>query len=138
MGDGHAARRPVVATANEGGGSTARDRVLVIEKGKMKVFLDDVRDTPEGWVRVYWPEEACRLLETGQVTEISLDHDLGDDRRGTGYDVVKWIEEAVCTRGFRPPRVIVHSADIAARARMEAGIWAIEAMAAARDVPPRE
>ncbi len=43
----------------------------------MKVLLDDVQDAPQGWVRVQWPEEAYRLLETGQVTEISLDHDLG-------------------------------------------------------------
>ena len=135
MGGGHAARRVVVETANEGAGRPRADRVLVIEKGGMKVFLDDVRDTPEGWVRVYWPEEACRLLETGQVTEISLDHDLGDDLRGTGYDVVKWIEEAVFTRGFRPPRITVHSANGAARARMEAGIWAIEALIEARELP---
>ncbi len=99
----------------------------------MKVFLDDMRDTPEGWVRVYWPEDACRLLETGQVTEISLDHDLGDDLRGTGYDVVKWIEEAVFTRGFRAPKITVHSANSAARARMKAGIWKIEAMMASQE-----
>jgi len=24
----------------------------------MKVFLDDERETPTGWVRAYWPEEA--------------------------------------------------------------------------------
>ncbi|HHQ4547340.1 MULTISPECIES: cyclic-phosphate processing receiver domain-containing protein [Aeromonas] len=30
-------------------------------------------------------------LETETVTEISLDHDLGDDDRGTGYDVILWI-----------------------------------------------
>jgi hypothetical protein len=29
------------------------------------------------------------------VQELSLDHDLGDDARGTGYDVILWIEEAV-------------------------------------------
>ena len=28
----------------------------------MKVYLDDERDTPEGWVRVYWPDESTRLL----------------------------------------------------------------------------
>ncbi len=55
----------------------------------MKVYLDDERETPEGWTRVYWPYEAIELLQTGQVTEISLDHDLGDDNRGTGYDVVQ-------------------------------------------------
>ncbi|MDE1348062.1 cyclic-phosphate processing receiver domain-containing protein [Vibrio aestuarianus] len=53
--------------------------------------------------RVYWPEEAIALLKQGTVTEISLDHDLGDDEHGTGYDVVLWIEEAVATRGFQPP-----------------------------------
>ncbi len=50
----------------------------------MKVYLDDERTTPEGWYRVYWPDEAIELLKTGTVTNISLDHDLGDDDRGTG------------------------------------------------------
>ena len=92
----------------------------------MKVFLDDERSTPEGWVRVYWPDEAIALLQTGQVTEISLDHDLGDDVRGTGYDVVLWVEEAVHLHGFVPPRMHVHSANSAARVRMLAGIASIE------------
>ena len=91
----------------------------------MKVFLDDERATPEGWVRVYWPGEAVALLQTGQVSEISLDHDLGDDARGTGYDVVLWVEEAVRLRGFVPPHIQVHSANPAARVRMLAGIAAI-------------
>ena len=30
----------------------------------------------------------------------ALDHDLGDDQRGTGYDVILWIENAVATEGF--------------------------------------
>lgn len=65
------------------------------------------------------------MLETGKVTHLSLDHDLGDDERGTGYDVIVWIEEAVATRGFVPPKLSVHSANSAARARMEAGIRSI-------------
>src|SRR5690348_3907144 len=91
----------------------------------MRVFLDDERATPSGWERAYWPDEAIELLKTGRVSEISLDHDLGDDDRGTGYDVVAWIEEAVATSDFLPPRILVHSANPAARARMEAGIQAI-------------
>jgi hypothetical protein len=74
---------------------------------------------------VYWPDEAIALLETGRVTELSLDHDLGDDERGTGYDVVLWIEEAVITRGFVPPKIFVHSANSSARQKMEMGIRAI-------------
>lgn len=99
---------------------------------KMKVFLDDERTTPDGWVRVYWPNEAIRLLSTGEVLELSLDHDLGDDRRGTGYDVVLWIEEAVAVRGFNPPLIQIHSANSSAREKMEAGIAAIGRLQALR------
>lgn len=88
----------------------------------MKVYLDDERATPEGWTRVYWPEEAIDLLKTNKVTEISLDHDLGDDDHGTGYDVLLWIEEAVVTEGFKPPEMYVHSANSSARAKMQQAI----------------
>lgn len=92
----------------------------------MKVYLDDERKTPEGYVRVYWPDEAIELLKTGNVTEISLDHDLGDDVRGTGYHVVLWIEEAVYTTDFIPPKINVHSANSSARDKMLLGIKTIE------------
>jgi len=98
----------------------------------MRVYLDDERLAPAGWVRVYWPDEAIALLEAGEVEEISLDHDLGDDERGTGYDVVLWIEEAVATGDFAPPTIRVHSANSSARIKMEAGIASIERMAARR------
>src|SRR5262245_32504001 len=96
----------------------------------MRVYLDDERPTPPGWVSVRWPEEAIRLLESGQVAEISLDHDLGDDTRGTGYVVILWIEEAVATRGFVPPVIHLHTSNASARAKMEAGVQAIERLAA--------
>ncbi len=96
----------------------------------MRVFLDDERDTPAGWVRVYWPSEAIALLETGDVRELSLDHDPGDDARGTGYDVVLWIEQAVALHMFKPPIMFVHSANSSAREKMLAGIRAIEALVA--------
>lgn len=92
----------------------------------MKVFLDDERPTPDGWHRVYWPDEVVQLLENETVEEISLDHDLGDDARGTGYDVILWIEEAVALRGFTPPKIRVHSANSSAGDKMRAGVLAIE------------
>lgn len=98
----------------------------------MKVYLDDERETPDGWVRTYWPQEAIELLKTNKVTEISLDHDLGDDERGTGYDVVLWIEEAVFTKGYQPPKVTVHSANSSARHKMELGIKNINQYLASR------
>lgn len=98
----------------------------------MRVFLDDERVPPEGWVLVRWPDEVIALLEQGGVEELSLDHDLGDDERGTGYDVVLWVERAVAERGFLPPAMRVHSANSSARMKMEAGIQAITRLAQAR------
>jgi len=91
----------------------------------MKVYLDDERQAPKGWTRVLWPEQAIELLKTGNVKEISLDHDLGDDVHGTGYDVILWIEEAVIVNNFNPPIITVHSANTSARYKMELGIQTI-------------
>ena len=102
------------------------NQVLLTLGTDMKIFLDDARQAPSDWIHAYWPEEVITLLETGNVTEISLDHDLGNDERGTGYDVVLWIEEAVATRGFIPPKIVVHSANSSAREKMEQGIASIE------------
>lgn len=95
----------------------------------MKLYLDDERETPEGWVRVFWPDEAIKWLKTGKVSEISLDHDLGDDQRGTGYDVILWIEEEVIIHGLTPPYIKVHSANSSARDKMELGIAIINRFA---------
>ena len=93
----------------------------------IRVWLDDVRDAPDGWTRVFTAHEAISLLEAGGVVEISLDHDLGDDERhGTGYTVACWIEEAVATRGFEPPTIKIHSANSVGRERMQRAIESIE------------
>jgi len=88
----------------------------------MKVWLDDVRLAPIGWKHVLWPQEAIELLQKGKVTHISLDHDLGDDKRGTGYDVLLWIEEAVVVHGFVAPVMRVHSANVSAKQKMLSAI----------------
>lgn len=43
----------------------------------MKIYLDDVRTTPEGWTRCYKVEEVQELMRNNVVTHMSLDHDLG-------------------------------------------------------------
>lgn len=101
----------------------------------MKVYLDDERPTPEGWVRTFSAQTTIWLLETGQVTELSLDHDLGAgideapgyEPFGNGYDVLVWLEEQVMTHGFVPPKIHLHTANTAARLRMEQAVEAIEA-----------
>ena len=102
----------------------------------MKVWLDDRRDPPPGWVWVQTPDETIALLEAGSVEELSLDHDLGlwdaNGREQTGYDVLLWIEEQVVLHGFRPPVLAVHSANSGARERMERAIDSIHRYAKAQ------
>ena len=43
---------------------------------------------------MFTAQEAIAQLLTGDVTHVSLDHDLGDETLvGSGYQVAKWIEE---------------------------------------------
>lgn len=92
----------------------------------LKIFLDDERSAPEGWVQCHWPNEVIELLMKEQVTHLSLDHDLGDDVKGTGYTVLQWIEEQVVWADYIPPQLIIHTANPAARARMEAAVISIK------------
>ena len=110
----------------------------------MKIFLDDERKPPEGWTLVRWPEEAIELLQTGEVEEISLDHDLADPlaigqgycpsiKERTGYDVLLWIEEQVATSDYIPPKIIIHTANSSARSKMVAALKNIEKLISNRD-----
>jgi len=94
-----------------------------------KVFLDDERDAPEGWVFVNTPASAIALLKSGVVSHLSLDHDLGDDEGiGTGYDVLLWLEEQVSygSSFVNLESIAVHSANVSARIKMEQAIEKIE------------
>lgn len=77
----------------------------------MKLWLDDVRSMPAGYdVWAKTADEAIEYLKTGQVTEISFDHDLGLDK--SGYDVAKWIEEQAAYGQIKSMIWHVHSANV--------------------------
>ena len=91
----------------------------------MKIFLDDCRQEPSGWVRTRQVDETIGLLEESQagglvVEVVSLDNDLGADIP-EGRKVLDWLEERKhCDPNFiLPGKVIVHSANPVARQRME-------------------
>lgn len=88
------------------------------------LFLDDVRKEPKGWVRVKTADRCIKVLEGNRVKVLSLDHDLGENENGTGYDVVLWMEKRI--RGDRdwvlPKHIIVHSVNAPARERMFRGL----------------
>lgn len=92
----------------------------------MRLWLDDVREPwKHGFIVSKWAktaDEAIEFLKTGEITFASLDHDLADDTMGTakgektGYDVVCWMEE---NDVWPEDGVIVHSLNLAGKARME-------------------
>lgn len=53
---------------------------------------------------------------------MSIDHDLGDDFNGTGYDVIVWIENEVATKNFNLPEIILHTFNLSARKKMQLGV----------------
>lgn len=93
----------------------------------MKLWLDDNRPPWKyghvGWRWAKTYEEAIALLQTGQVEEASLDHDLSEAAtmgrpalgEKTGYDVVLWME---ANNVWPPNGTHVHSLNEEGRKRM--------------------
>ncbi len=98
----------------------------------MKIFLDDLRNPPDdSWILVREVPEVIRLLKRypERITDISLDHDLGDDVEYTGYDVLLYIEEEVFYNTFTPvPNIQLHTDNASARIKMKAAVQKIYEM----------
>lgn len=101
-----------------------------------KLWLDDTRPAPEGWVWAKTVEEAIEVMVNNVVSHASLDHDLGvmnvdawmkardsgyasamlifldeDPLTSTGRDFCLWMVE----RNIWPSKsIVVHSANILA------------------------
>lgn len=97
----------------------------------MKLYVDDLRKCPEGWELARTNTEAIRLLSTGYVEEISIDHDIcvpnvefiaeGVKKRlqigqETFQPVVYYI--IAMNPEFRPKTVTMHTANVDAGVRM--------------------
>ena len=97
----------------------------------IRVWLDDDlvdRAAPDGWTHVQTAPEAIELLDRGGVVELSLDHDLGDDRRfGRGIDVIDHLanQQEIYGRLLWPrDGITLHTANPAGRDAMARGIRA--------------
>jgi hypothetical protein len=60
----------------------------------INVFLDDCRQPPEGFTLAKDALKCRLLLLSNEVNVLSLDHDLCDTDKETGYDFCKWLVEA--------------------------------------------
>ena len=110
----------------------------------MKLWLDDIRQAPAGWIRCFRPEEVIELIKTGKVEEISLDYDLGlvDDRGidRNGEDVLKWIERQLVAEAgaFGLPVIRIHSANPVGRQRLQRALDAIERRASTKGLEAQD
>lgn len=96
-----------------------------MEPKRLKLWLDDEREPPAGWIHARSVRQAMLILRTGQVQSLSLDHDLGAG--ASGYDVVRWIEERCALGAIKPPeRIAVHSANPVGRERIRRAVVSIE------------
>jgi hypothetical protein len=60
-------------------------RRALTSQSQVKLWLDDVRTSPDdSWTWIKTVDQAIACMNTAQVTEASLDHDLGQDDDGNG------------------------------------------------------
>lgn len=91
----------------------------------MKLWLDDVRPAPDGWLWSSTAQSAIWYLQSHIITEASLDYDIiwssADEtdweNTQTGFGVVSWMER---NNVWPVDGVKVHSANKAGAARMQA------------------
>lgn len=99
----------------------------------MKLYLDDIRVTPDHFdLRAYTASEAIEMLKRGNITFISLDHDLNVEgmlniqETGTGYDVACWIEEAAAMGKLKRIGWAVHSMNPSGALRIRQAMMSAE------------
>ena len=84
----------------------------------INLYVDDLRDCPEGYMIARTYGEAILILETQQVNILSLDHDLGEDEKGnllpTGYDLVQYM----CENGLKVNKIYLHTDNPVGRENM--------------------
>ena len=87
----------------------------------MKLWLDDVRTPPDGWIWAKSVSRAQLLCYSHVFEEMSLDHDLGDysSEGGDGIAFVDWLCEAGQSVPSLWPKVIfIHSGNPVGRDNM--------------------
>jgi hypothetical protein len=55
------------------------ERTEIMNKNEINLYVDDLRDCPDGFVVARNVDEAIYYLENYKVNILSLDHDLGAD-----------------------------------------------------------
>ena len=73
----------------------------------INLYVDDIR-TPknnDNWVIARSYNEAIDLINNNNINQLSLDHDLGEER--SGYDIAMYLVE----NNIYPKKIHIHSAN---------------------------
>jgi hypothetical protein len=87
----------------------------------MKLYVDDIRACPEGWIPARTVTEAIRILATMPIQEVSLDHDIACYlKRGQEHTSEESFEPVARYIALMNPRpaVRIHTANYPAGDRM--------------------
>ncbi|OHB21374.1 MAG: hypothetical protein A2939_05055 [Parcubacteria group bacterium RIFCSPLOWO2_01_FULL_48_18] len=92
----------------------------------MRIFIDDLREAPEGYRVARNFQEFRKSIEEAvegdEVVEaISFDNDLGEGER-EGYEIMKWLAESYPQYMVGETEITIHSANPRGRENMEAYI----------------
>jgi len=96
---------------------------------KINLWIDEHRLPPDEYIA--WCTNSTNAINFidkfwGRIEVISFDHDLGEESYGTGYDVLKFIEEKVYRFSWEPRMEFrIHSANPVGRKNMQAAIVSI-------------
>ena len=94
------------------------------KRGEIKIWVDDIREIPEGYIGTKSVDETIKLIEKiegegGKIGLLDLDHDLGDYAQ-FGGDAIKILDYLVEHEKFYP--IKIHTANPVGRANMERAI----------------
>lgn len=87
----------------------------------MKLFVDDLRECPKGWLLARTITEAIRYLHQFNFEVVSLDHDIVDPntKRRDGFSVETFEPVAYHLSLMNPrPKVLIHTSNFTAGQRM--------------------
>ena len=108
-----------------------QDNKIILKK-EFKLWLDDIRPAPPGWLYTNNVKDAIWATENYNIVEMSLDHDLGlkndkfeeyttsetdldiNDYEETGYDFCLWLTK----NNIWPQKITVHSSNLVGAERM--------------------
>ena len=91
------------------------------ENKKIKIYVDDIRPVPEGFIGTKSVNETIALIlqiesEGGEIALLDLDHDLGDYAKDGG-DAINILDFLVARRGKLYP-VVLHTMNPVGAANM--------------------